>query len=137
MLRQHIANLTTDPNLRDIPNTLLGSADLKTSHLQAVVTLLNNQQFTQSPLVYFPEQLSELEDYQSKLGTPRSLIVIDAAQNKCICINSNLEVSEMEIRYSLTQMLQNTQPSPVVLLHKAGRWQACIPETHPKKCCVA
>jgi hypothetical protein len=128
ILRQDIAHRAKDYNIRNMSNMLFGSADLKTDHLQAVAHLLNSQkQHVQCPIDCSPE----LEKYQSKLRTPRSLIVIDAAENKYTCINSELEVSEIEIKTGNlpTQMLRSMQPPPVVLLHKAGRWQACVPKT--------
>jgi hypothetical protein len=129
ILHQNIANLTRDPDTKDIPNMLLGSADLKTSHLLAVVTLLQDKRHTIPPPDCSQEQLTELRKYDSALGIPRALIVIDAAQNTntYTCINSNLEVSQSSIDEFPAQMLRS-DPPPVVLLYQAGRWQACIPK---------
>ncbi|MDR0392607.1 MAG: hypothetical protein LBH52_00010 [Puniceicoccales bacterium] len=135
ILRQGITRISQDDNIKNMSNMLLGLADLTTDHLLAVATLLKNSERTIPPPDCSQDQRSELQKYDSALRTPRTLIVIDAAQNKYTCITSNLEVSETNIDASLTQMLQPMTPPPVVLLHRAGRWQACIPNPPAKSSC--
>jgi uncharacterized protein YukE len=131
ILRQDIADLAQNPNIRNMPNTLFGSADLpmEIGVLQAVATLLQNTKSTILPPDCSQEQRTELQNYENTLGPPRALIVIDAAKNEYTCIDSNLKVSAKSIDKSFAQMLRPMKPPPVVLLYQAGCWQAWVPKS--------